>query len=303
MTRPYLQLQLLVLILATTAILGRLIALPAPALVLWRTGLAALMLLLWQKIRKQPPLKITTPHARADTLKALGTGVILGVHWITFFGSIQLSSISVCLAGMATTSFFTALAEPLINQRRLGWSEPLLGAMVIPGLLLIAGFNAHQWPGLACALASAFLAALFPVANRRLVLRGIAPTTLTFLEMLGAFATCALVLPFMGRAPAAFLPSPADGVWLLVLAGLCTAFAFAFHIRLLRHFTAFAANLAINFEPVYGILLAALIFREHRELHPAFYLGLLTIIAANTIHAALTRRNPAPNLRSDRIAP
>ncbi len=292
MSRPYLQLHLLVLILAITAILGRLIALPAPALVLWRTGLAALMLVLWQKLRKQPPLKITTLHARTDTFKALGTGIILGVHWITFFGSIQLSSISVCLAGMATTSFFTALTEPVINRRRLSWSEPLLGAMVIPGLLLIVGFNIHHWQGLVCALASAFLAALFPVLNRRLVLRGISPSTLTFHEMLGAFATCALVIPFMGKGPAAFLPSASDVLWLVVLAGLCTAFAFAFHIRLLRYFTAFTANMAINFEPVYGILLAALIFHEHREIHPSFYLGLLTILAANMLHAVLTRRLP-----------
>ncbi len=297
MTRPYLQLHLLVLILAGTAILGRLIALPAPALVLWRTGLAALMLVLWQKIRRKPPLRITTPHARADTFKALGIGIILGAHWITFFGSIQLSSVSVCLAGMATTSFFTALTEPLINRRRLGWSEPLLGAMVVPGLLLIVGFNIHQWQGLVCALASAFLAALFPVVNRRLVLRGIAPATLTFYEMLGAFATCALVAPFMGKAPVVFLPSAVDAFWLLILAGLCTAFAFAFHIRLLRHFTAFTANMALNFEPVYGILLAALIFHEHRDLHPSFYLGLLTIIAANILHAALT----SPKLESRTI--
>lgn len=297
MTRPYLQLHLLVLILAVTALLGRLIALPAPALVLWRTGLAALMLVLWQKIRRQPPLRITTPRARADTFKAMGIGILLGAHWITFFGSIQLSSISVCLAGMAATSFFTALTEPLINRRRLGWREPLLGVMVVPGLLLIAGLNLHQWRGLVCALVSAFLAALFPVANRRLVLRGIAPATLTFYEMLGAFAICALVVPFLGRAPVVFMPSAADALWLLILAGLCTAFAFAFHIRLLRHFTAFTSNMAFNFEPVYGILLAALIFHEYRDLHPSFYLGVLTIIVANMLHARLV----SPKLESRTI--
>ncbi|MCK4565653.1 MAG: EamA family transporter, partial [Verrucomicrobia bacterium] len=92
MYRPYLQLHLLILILAVTAILGKLIALPAPALVLWRTGLAALGLVLWQKIRKQNTLKIATPDVRSDTLKALGAGIILGAHWMAFFGSIQLSS-------------------------------------------------------------------------------------------------------------------------------------------------------------------------------------------------------------------
>ena len=142
MFRPYLQLHVLVLILAVTAILGKLIALPAPALVLWRTGLAALGLVLWQTIRKQPSLKIATSNARSDTFKALGVGIILGAHWMTFFGSIQLSSVSICLAGMATTSFFTALTEPLINKSRLKWSDLMLGVMVIPGLLLIIE---HAW--------------------------------------------------------------------------------------------------------------------------------------------------------------
>jgi drug/metabolite transporter (DMT)-like permease len=288
--RPYIQLHLLILILAVTAILGKLIALPAPALVLWRTGLAALGLWVWQKMGKHVSFKITTPDARTDTLKALGTGIILGVHWMTFFGSIQLSSVSICLAGMATTSFFTALTEPIINKHRLSWSDLLLGIMVVPGLLLIVGFNGHQWPGLACAHVTAILAALFPVMNRRLVLRGIPPTTLTFYEMIGAFATCALVAPFIGESLPAFLPSSSDFLWLLVLAGLCTAFAFSFHIHLLRHFTAFSANLAINFEPVYGILLAMLIFNEHKDLHPSFYAGLLIIISANILHVVLKRR-------------
>jgi drug/metabolite transporter (DMT)-like permease len=191
---------------------------------------------------------------------------------------------------MAATSFFTALTEPFINRTRQSSRDVLLGLMVIPGLLLIIGFNGSAWHGLACALVSAFLAALFPVLNRRLTLRGIAPTTLTFYEMIGAFAICALVLPFMGVNSSTFWPSASDLLWLLILAGLCTAFAFAFHIHLLRHFTAFATNLAINFEPVYGILLAALLFQEHKSLHPAFYLGIATIIAANLLHVWLKQR-------------
>lgn len=294
MPRPYLQLHLLVLILAFTAILGRLIDLSAPVLVLWRTGLAALGLLLWQKIYRQASLKISTSNVRSDTFKALGAGMILGAHWMTFFGSIRLSSVSICLAGLATTSFFTALTEPIINKRRPSWKELLLGIMVIPGLLLIAGFNGHQWQGLACALVSAFLAALFPVMNRRFALRGIGPEALAFHEMIGAFAICAIVFPFFGYSLPQLLPSARDFLWLLVLAWLCTAFAFAFHIRLLRHFSAFTSNLVINFEPVYGILLAALIFAEHKDLHPSFYLGACTIFLANMLHVLLRRSMPPP---------
>jgi drug/metabolite transporter (DMT)-like permease len=291
MSHPYLQLHLLVFILALTAILGKLIGLPAPVLVLWRTGLAALMLWLWQRTQNRSMLNVGTPNARADIFKALATGVVLGAHWMTFFGSIHLSTVSICLAGMASTSFFTALTEPLINRSRFSWKDLMLGILVVPGLLLIVGFNGHYGQGLICALVSAFLAALFPVMNRRLVLRGFPPATLTFYEMIGAFFLCACVSPLFIGSAADMIPGPTDLLWLLLLAGLCTAFAFSFHIRLLQNFTAFATSLAITFEPVYGILLAMLFFNEHKDLHPTFYLGVLTIVAANCLQVGLKRRS------------
>jgi drug/metabolite transporter (DMT)-like permease len=114
MSSRYLQLQFLVFVLAFTAILGRLISLPSPLLVLWRTVLAAIIIIAWLAISKRAPLSMT----RANTFKALGIGVILGLHWMTFFGSIQHPNIYVCLAGMASISFFTALSEPLIDRRK-----------------------------------------------------------------------------------------------------------------------------------------------------------------------------------------
>lgn len=284
---PYLQLHLLVFILAITAILGRLIGLPAPALVLWRTVLAAGILLLWQAFRGEGILKISTRPAR---FKVFGTGALLGAHWILFFGSIQLANVSICLAGMATISFFTALVEPLMNKTRLGGSDLLLGLMVVPGLLLIAGAGRSHGLGLACSLMAALLAAVFSVLNRRFALQGLAPEAVTFYEMIGAALFCALVLPFFGLPARALLPSAGDVFWLLVLAGLCTAFAFSFYVHLLRRFTAFTSNLAASFEPVYGILLAVLLFGEHREFQPTFYLGVLVILAANLLHVIFQRQ-------------
>lgn len=285
-TPPYLQLHLLVFILAITAILGRLIGLSPPVLVLWRTVLAAGILLLWQALRKDGILKLPS---RADCFKAGGTGVLLGAHWILFFGSIQLANVSICLAGMATISLFTALVEPLINKTRLGGNDLLLGLMVVPGLLLISGAGGPNGLGLACSLMAALLAAIFSVLNRRFALRGMAPEAVTFHEMIGAALFCALTLPFFGFPIEALLPSASDLFWLLVLAGLCTAFAFSFYVHLLRRFTAFTSNLAASFEPVYGILLAALLFGEHRGFLPTFYLGVLTILAANILHVVRRR--------------
>lgn len=288
MSSRYLQLQFLVLVLAFTAILGRLITLPAPLLVLWRTALAAATMIGWLAISKRAPLSMNSKN----TLKALGVGVILGLHWITFFGSIQLSNISVCLAGMASTSFFTALSEPLLDRRKPCWKEILLGLMIIPGLALVAGSSWDHAAGLGCALASAFLASLFPVLNRKLTLSGLAPQTITLYELIAASATCLITITLIGDLTITQLPTTSDWLWLLILSGVCTVWAFSFHIHLLRHFSAFASNLAINFEPVYGILLAALIFHEYHELNSMFYLGALCIIAANILHVFIGKQNP-----------
>lgn len=287
MNRYSIQLQLLVIVVAFTAILGRLIELPAPILVLWRTSLSAIIMFAWLNITKQASLTV----ARDQAWKGIGVGVILGLHWITFFGSIQLANISVCLAGLASISFFTSLTEPLLEKKRPRIREVLLGIMVIPGLLLIAGASWHHITGFVCALVSAFLAALFPVLNRRFALKGIAPQTLTFYEMIGAAATCLLASIIYQPQAITHLPSTDDWLWLGLLAGVCTVWAFSTHIKLLKHFNAFTTNLAFNFEPVYGILLASLIFGEHTELNSLFYLGAGFIIAANLIHSFLSKKS------------
>ncbi|BDS08445.1 permease [Oceaniferula spumae] len=281
MQRPYLQLQFLVLVLAFTAVLGRLITLSSPLLVMWRTGLAVVLMLLWLLISKRAPIRMN----RSDVCKALGIGVILGLHWMAFFGSIQLSNISICLAGMASISFFTALSEPLINRCKPDRREILLGLMVIPGLSLVAGSTWDHALGLGTAIVAAMLAALFPVLNRKLTLRGIAPQTLTVYELIGASATCFVAACLIPDIRITQLPSISDWGWLLLLSGVCTVWAYSFHIHLLRKFTAFTTNLAFNFEPVYGILLAAVCFHEYEELTPTFYVGALFIIAASVIHA------------------
>jgi len=280
MNRRYFQLQFLVFVLAFTAILGRLISLPATELVFWRTALASIIMLIWLTTTRRAPMKLSRHH----TLKALGVGVILGLHWITFFGSIQLANISVCLAGMASTSFFTSLTEPLINRRRPCWREIILGMMVIPGLAVVAGATWNHAAGLICALTSAFLASLFPVLNRKLTLDGIAPTSLTLYELMAASATCLIAISLSGGIFEMQLPTSSDWLWLLILAGVCTVWGFSFYIRLLHYFTAFTANLAVNFEPIYGILLAAVIFKEYHELTPLFYVGAIFIISANILH-------------------
>lgn len=280
----YLQLHLLVALLATTAILGRLITLSAPGLVAWRTFLAApgaLLLAGWILRRS------VLPPPRA-VFKMLGIGLIIGLHWMCFFGAIKIANISICLAGMATTSFFTAFTAPWMERRRVRPLEVGLGLLVVLGIILIAGFERGRLLGLAVALTGALLAAVFPVLNQHLV-RGerMDPLVMVGWEMVGAWLVCMACLPLLdgpGAYAALFHWQGLDWLWLLLLAWVCTVFAHAFHIHLLRHLSAYTGNLAMNCEPVYGILAAALLFGEHREVQPGFYLGATTILIANLLH-------------------
>lgn len=284
-----LKLHLLVALLATTAVIGRLITLDAPALVCWRTFLAVVGGLFLLALLKKP---VMPPPG--TWLPLIGVGMIAGVHWICFFGAIQLANISICLAGMATISFFTALTEPLLERRRVRPLEVWLGLLVLAGIVLVAGVERGRLAGLAVALLGALLAAVFPVLNRRLVSReGMDARVMMTWEMAGACLVCLMVLPFTGGGATfggLFDLRGLDWFWLLILGWVCTVFAYAVHIALLRHLTAYTSNLAFNFEPVYGILGAALVFGEHREMHPGFFIGMAAILFANIAHPVIMRR-------------
>lgn len=286
----YLQLHLLVALFATTAILGHLISLSAPALVVWRTMLAAAggAFLVVVILRRD----VLPPKNRM--LPLIGVGCILGVHWMCFFGAIRLSNISICLAGMATTSFFTAFTEPFFERRRIRPLEVALGLLVLTGIVMVAGFERGRIAGLLVALSGAFLAAVFPVMNRRIVNQGkLDPIVMVVWEMVGACLICLAALPWID-GPGAYGRmldlKGLDWLWLLLLAWACTVFAHGFHIHLLRYFSAYTGNLAINFEPVYGIIAAAALFGEHRQLHPGFFLGTGAILVANILHPLILRR-------------
>jgi drug/metabolite transporter (DMT)-like permease len=282
----YLQLHLLIFLLATTAVLGELISLTAAGLVIWRTGIASLAAALWvAAVRRRPVWP-----GRRGAAAYFGVGMIIGVHWLCFFGAIRLANISICLAGMATISLFTAFTEPLLEKRRIRPFEVLLGLLVVAGIALVAGFERGRLLGLGVALFGAMLAAIFPVLNRRFVTTGSDPLTMVAWEMAGACVAVLLLYPLAGGGAALLAWHGLDWLWLLLLALVCTVFAHAFHIHLLRRLSAYTANLAMNFEPIYGILAAALLFGEHKQLHPFFYVGMLTILAANLLHPLVLHR-------------
>ncbi len=290
----YLHLHFLVLIWGFTAILGLLLEpLAAPAVVVYRTGMATLglgaVLLISRQSLSVPP---------SDRLRLLGTGVLLGLHWLAFFGAARLANASVCLAGMATSSLWASLLEPLILRRRVRGLEVIMGAVVMAGLYLIFRFEFDKVAGLLVAIFSAMLSSLFTVINSRFTQR-LPALVISFYELAGAFLTSLILLGLYlwneGQTADMLIPQrPMQWLWLLLLAGVCTVYAYTAGVQLLRKFSPYLAVLTVNLEPVYGIMLAVLIFGKSENMTPGFYAGTLVILIAVLAYPFLTNRFTKP---------
>jgi drug/metabolite transporter (DMT)-like permease len=288
--KDYLILHFIVLIWGFTAILGLLISLPSLELVFYRTLIAAVGVAGLIYFKKE-----SLVVSSSQIIKITGVGVLISLHWITFFWSARLSTASVCLAGMATTSLWTAFIEPLVNRTKVKWYEVVLGVIVISGLLVIFQFESGYWLGLSIALISAFLAALFSVLNGRLSRRH-TPYQITFYEMLAACLFALVMLPFFSglmtdQKAIQWAWTDWDWLWLLILGVICTVYPFSVTVELMKRLPVFSINLTMNLEPVYGILLAVLILGESEKMTPQFYLGTLIILISVLIYPVLNYWN------------
>jgi drug/metabolite transporter (DMT)-like permease len=228
--------------------------------------------------------------APLDLFKIIGVGVLISLHWIFFFWSAKVSTASVCLAGMATTSLWTSFLDPLINKKRIKPFEVALGLLVISGLLVIFQFENGYWLGLCMALIAAFLSALFSILNGRLTFR-YSPYQITFYEMAAASLVALLFLPlysYLDGSAIQWAWKGMDWLWLLILGGICTVYAFSVSVELMKRLSVFSINLTINLEPVYGILLAVLIFGDKEKMTQEFYLGTSIIFVSVLIYPILT---------------
>ena len=293
--RAQLQIHFCVLLWGFTAILGKLISLDALPLVWWRmlivVAVLALLPRVWRRVRDMP---------RELVLAYAGIGVVVALHWLTFYGAIKLSNASVGATCIAFATVFTALIEPLLAHRKFSLRDLGLGLAVLPGVALaVGGVPPGMRIGIAVGAISALLVAVFGSLNKRLVSRSDAGDSLTVTAIELGAGTLALtllaplaawVVPSLAGDGLA-LPGTRDAVLLLVLALGCTLLPFALSLVALRHMSAFAAQLAVNLEPVYAIVLAALLLGEQRELSVQFYLGVAIILAAVLVYPWLTTRS------------
>ncbi|QDH69571.1 DMT family transporter [Marilutibacter alkalisoli] len=294
-TKAQLQIHFCVLLWGFTAILGKLITLPALPLVWWRMLLVTVALALvprvWRNLKALPP-RLRWSYA--------GIGVLVALHWLTFYGAIKLANASVAATCIALATVFTALIEPWLARRPFSRRELVLGIAVLPGIVLvIGGVPAGMHLGIAVGALSALFVALFGSLNKRLVDQA-DPLTVTALELGAGTLALTLLAPLMPllfpafAGPLLVAPSLQDGVLLAVLALVCTLFPFALSLLALRHMSAFSAQLAVNLEPVYAIALAIVLLGEQHELSSRFYFGVAIILLAVLVHPLISRpRQPA----------
>ena len=275
-TRTLIILHIAVFLAGWTGIFGRMISLGGLPLVWYRMliSIVTLVLVLWCLGRLH---KV----GRRALLQIAGCGVLLALHWVAFFASIQTANVSIGVACIATSCFFTTLFEPLINRTRVSWKEILISFISIAGVLLIFSLDVRYRLGIALGLLSAALYSIFAILNVNVAARtGEDTPTMLLWELVGGALFLTLCIPLQTRVLPAepILPVGRDWIWLLLLGSVFTIVPFLFQLQALRKLSAFTVNLTYNLEPVYSIALAALLFHEHREVNWSFWLGLALII-------------------------
>ena len=288
--KSYLHLHFIVFVWGFTAVLGALITLDALPLVWFRMFIAVAITLIYAaatKTRLKIPVK--------TLIGFLFAGLVIALHWFTFFQAIKVSNISVTLACMSTGAFFTSLLEPIFFGRKVIFYEVLLGLFTVAGLYIIFHFQGDFLNGILLALSSAFLSATFSIINGKYA-KEYNPVIISFYELLGGVFFFSGYLLFSGSFTVSFFAVSAnDWLWLFILGSFCTAYAFIASVQVMKFLSPYTVMLTINMEPIYGIILAVLVFNDKEKMSSTFYLGAAIILTTVIINGILKNRTKKVN--------
>lgn len=281
--KNYFHLHFLVFIAGFTAILGNLISIDAIPLVWFRMVIAFVLMFIYIKIAKVN-LKIKPK----PILRLSIAGIIIALHWITFFGSIKEANVSIALAMFSTGAFFASLIEPIIYKRSIIWYEILFGIIVIIGVFIITQSELRYLKGIILGIISAFLSSLFAVLNGQFLKQHTA-TIISFYEFLSGVLFVSLYIFFFGEGFSFdfFILSELDFIYLFILASICTAYAFIASVYVMKLISPFTVVLTYNLEPVYGIIMAVILFPEKENMSASFYYGAAIIIVTVILNGVL----------------
>lgn len=259
-----------------TGVLGRLISLNEGLLVWYRILFTILTLYFLMRVNNQ--LESVLPKQR---WQLFAIGGLIAIHWCFFYGSIKYSNVSIALTCLSATGLFTALFEPLITGKRIVVAEILLGSIAIAGIYLIFHFDPQYKTGITLGLVSALLSCIFSIFNKTQVSFNSSRTVMLY-ELTGGFILLTVLMPFyLYLLPTQhLLPGKMDIIWFLLMSWICTILAMDLSLQALQKVSAFTQNLTLNLEPVYGIILAFVVYKENKYLSHWFYLGFSLILLA-----------------------
>ncbi len=291
MKRALIAMHTAILLWGFTGVLGRAISLDFPILVWWRMLLTALIIAVIITYRKG-----WVPVSKKDLGRLVLVGILMGLHWVAFYGAIKFANASVALVCLSTASIFASLLDPLVNKSAWDASELGVGLLAIAGVTVIYLLDEKGQAqgtlrsiGIVLGVVAAVLSAVFTVLNKSIAAKYPA-RTMVFWEMGSGWMFITMAV---GVALAAgwksyllnpthndilFMPGGYDWLWLIVLSLCCTVWAQSLALTALKQLSSFTVTLSVNLEPVYGILLAFLFFQENRELGRGFYIGVGMII-------------------------
>jgi drug/metabolite transporter (DMT)-like permease len=287
---PYVLIHLCVLLWGFTAILGKLITLSAIPLVFWRVLIVSLCMFLWLPVWRQ--LARMTWRDLGITIL---NGTVITVHWLFFYGAIKAANASVAATCLALAPVFLSIIEPLWRKQAFVARDMLIAVIALPGVaLVVGGIPTGMMAGLFYGVMAALLAAIFSLISKGLAMR-VPALCLTTVQMATGTLLLCLLIPFWPLLGDGFsIPQRQDLGWLLTLALACTLVPFTLTNVALRKISAFSVQLAVNLEPVYTILLAAIILGEGAELGWTFYAGVVLILGAVLWNVRLNRQARAP---------
>jgi drug/metabolite transporter (DMT)-like permease len=285
--KALLQLHVSVFLAGFTGILGVLIELNEGLLVWYRMAITVVTLLVLLVLRKKwQHLPFT------QVKKLMGIGMLIALHWVFFYGSIKMANVSIGLVCVAGAGLFTALLEPLFLKVKIKWPEVALGLLSLLGIFLIFKFDARYRLGIGLGIVSAILASIFSVLNKKEVDKQPAQMMMVY-ELTGGLFLLTLLMPFYLNYfnVVKVFPNLSDIGWLLILSWLCTVLAMDLILQALKKVSAFTQNLTLNLEPVYGILLAFIVYQENKQLGTSFYLGISCIVLSVVFQIARASRS------------
>ncbi|HHS99230.1 MAG TPA: DMT family transporter [Thiomicrospira sp.] len=286
--KAYAKLHLIIFIWGFTAVLGALIQLDFLPLTWYRMGLASLFLLIYILLNKNQRRLLLQSNFKTQMRYLIG-GIIIALHWLAFFYAIKISNVSITLVTLSSGAFFTSILEPVLFKRKVYFHEILLGILILGGFMILLKVEKIELTGVYFALIAAFLSGLFSVING-LYIQQQNGIQLSFFQLFYGFLFLSLILLFNNQLEHIPKPSLTDWIYLIILASVCTAYAFTQSISLMKYLSPYTVMLSINLEPVYGIILAVLVLGDKEKMTPGFYLGASIILIIIILNAYIKYR-------------